>query len=204
MHRDRNPQRRRHEGPTKRINPSGAVVWRARYTDRNGHRKFAGTFARKRDAQAAIDAAYEAEQTRPLRDDTLGGYAATWPARHPRAERTNYENTWRIGVVLDIEIDGAPLRHWPIGDVRRRHALAVQDVLLRDHGRSAEGATGILRAMSAMTNDAIDDEVADHNPWLRLGVRATDPRVIQARRPVRVWAFSEMHHFAAAGACTRR
>lgn len=130
--------------------------------------------------------------------DTLGGYAATWTERHPRSERTNAENTWRIGVVLDIEIDGVPLRHWPMAEIRRRHALDVQDRLLRAHGRSAEGATGILRVMSAMTNDAIDDEVTETNPWVRLGVRATDPRVTKARRPVRVWTFEQMHAFAAA------
>lgn len=193
-----NPNQRRHETPLKRVNPSGKAVWVARYTDRLGKRKSTGTFELKRDAQSAIDAAYEHQSTRPLRIDTLGGYASTWTARHPRSERTNTENTWRIGVVLGIEIDGVPLRHWPLSDIRRRHALQVQDTLLREHGRSAEGATGILRALSALTNDAIDDELADTNPWLRLGVRATDPRVTKARRVVRTFSWQDMHAFAAA------
>jgi hypothetical protein len=55
-----------------------------------------------------------------------------------------------------------------MSEIRRRHTLAVQ-AKLPEHGRSAEGATGILRAMSAPTNDAIDDELCDANPWVRLG-----------------------------------
>ena len=189
---------RHHETPSRRTNPSGRTVYVARYTNRQGQRKHAGAFARKRDAQAAIDAAYEREATRPVADDTLGAYAATWTIRRPRSERTNAENLWRVGVVLAVEVDGLALRDWPMADIRRRHALHVQDVLLREHGRSAEGATGILRTMSALWNDAINDEVAEMNPWLRLGVRATDPRVRTPRRPVRVFSFEESHRLAAA------
>lgn len=101
------------------------------------------------------------------------------------------------GVVLKVAVEGVELRHWQLSDIKRRHALAVQAKLL-EQGRSAEGATGILRAMSALTNDATDDELCDANPWLRLGVRATHPRVKKARRPVRVWSWEDMHAFAAA------
>ena len=189
---------RRHETPTKRVNPSGKVRWLARYTDRHGKLKSAGTFELKKDAQAAIDAAYDAEITQPARLDSLGGYAATWHKVHPRSQRTNNENQWRIGVVLAIEIEDRELRDWPMNEIRRCHALAVQAELLKQ-GRSAEGATGILRAMSAMTNDAIDDEVCEErNPWLRLGVRLNDPRVTQAPRTKRVWTVKQMHDFAAA------
>jgi integrase len=114
-----------------------------------------------------------------------------------RSERTNAENAWRIGVVLKIAVEGVELRQWPMSDIRRRHALAVQAKLL-DQGRSAEGATGILRAMSAMVNDAVDDEVCDTNPWLRLGVRLNDPRVSKAPRAKRMWTMEQMHAFAAA------
>jgi hypothetical protein len=194
---------RRHETPIKRINPSGNAVWVARWTNRQGQRRSAGTYDLKRDAQDAIDAAYDRENTRPARmTDTLGGYAALWPSVHPRSKRTNDENKWRIGVVLAMEIEGVELRHWVMSDVRRRHALAVQANLL-DQGRAAEGATGILRAMSAMTNDAIDDEVCETNPWLRLGVRVTDPRVQRAPRAKRMWSIEQMHGFAAAAARVR-
>ena len=190
--------KRRHETPLKRTNPSGKTVWVARWTDRHGKRKSAGTYDLKRDAQDAIDAAYEAESATPTRSDTLGGYAALlWPKIHPRSERSNYENAWRLGVVLKMEVDGLELRQWTLVDIRRRHAIEVQAKLL-EQGRSAEGATNILRTMSAMTNDAIDDELCDANPWIRLGVRATDPRVKKAKRPVRVWTWQQMHAFAAA------
>jgi hypothetical protein len=76
--------RRRDETPTKRVNPSGKVRWVARYTNRHGQLKSAGTFdlrgACRRPsltgdccAQHAIDAAYEREATQPARLDTLGG-----------------------------------------------------------------------------------------------------------------------------------
>jgi integrase len=193
----------------------------ARYTDRDGLRKKAGTFKLKGPcrtpvegywsgstwvgccAQHAIDAAYERECTpRPMRTDTLGGYAEVWPNVHPRSKRTNAENVWRIGVVLRIEIERVELRHWVMGDLRRRHTLAVQARLL-EQGRAAEGVTGILRAMSAMTTDAIDDEVCEANPWLRLGVRLNDPRVKKAPRPKRLWTMEQMHAFAAAAAQVR-
>jgi integrase len=99
--------------------------------------------------------------------------------------------------VLKIAVEGVELGHWQLSDIKRRHALTVQAKLL-EHGRSAEGATGILRAMSALTNDAIDDELCDANPWLRLGIRSTDPRLKKAKRPVRVWAWDDMRAFAAA------
>ena len=83
----------RRETPTKRRNPSGEIVWVARYTGRDGKRRVAkphwnggkGTFALKREAQRAIDEAYGLSD----RPDTLGQYAATWTTRHPRSERTN-------------------------------------------------------------------------------------------------------------------
>src|SRR3954467_643490 len=107
---------RRHETPTRRVNPAGGVRWVARYTDRQGQQKSAGTFALKRDAQDAIDAAYDREHTRPTRTDTLGAYAELWPNVHPRSKRTNAENAWRIGVVLAIEVEGVALRDWPMSE----------------------------------------------------------------------------------------
>jgi integrase len=68
-------------------------VWVARYTGRDGKHHIAkpswnrgkGTFARKGEAQQAIDEAYGLSD----RPDTLGEYFATWIERHPRSERTN-------------------------------------------------------------------------------------------------------------------
>ena len=125
-------------------------------------------------------------------------YFQTWTRRHPRADRTNKTNEHRVSRVLDLDLDGRPLRDWPYGELRRRHAVAIVDHLLREQRRSARGATHIIRALSAMTSDAVDDEVCETNVFLRLGVKANDPRVTKQPRPVRVFTFEDMHRFAAA------
>ncbi len=194
----------RRESPIKRRNPSGELVWVARYTGRDGERRIAkpawndgkGSFRLKREAQRAIDEAYE----RSDRPDTLGDYFETWTKRHPRSARTDATNEHRITRLLDVDLDGVALRSWPLRDLRRRHALALIDHMLRVQGRAATGARGILAALSAMTEDAITDEVAEVNPFKGLRVRASDPRSQKATRPPRVFSFDEMHRFAGAAA----
>jgi integrase len=193
---------RRREAPVKRRNPSGEIVWMARYTGRDGKRHIAkprwnggkGTFALKREAQQAIDEAYGLSD----RPDTLGEYFATWTTHHPRSERTNATNEHRIGRVLEVEIEGLPLKQWPMRELRRRHALALVDHMLRVQGRATTGVVGILRSLSAMAEDAITDEVADLNPFKGVRIRANDPRATKKRRPIRVFSFEEMHRFAKA------
>jgi integrase len=193
---------RRREAPTKRRNPSGEIVWMARYTGRDGKRYIAkprwnggkGTFALKREAQQAIDEAYGLSD----RPDTLGEYFATWPTNHPRSERTNETNEHRISRVLEVDVEGIPLKQWPMRELRRRHALALVDHMLRVQGRATTGVVGILRSLSAMAEDAITDEVADLNPFKGVRVRANDPRAKKKRRPIRVFSFEQMHAFAKA------
>jgi len=192
----------RRESPIKRRNPSGQIVWVARYTGRDGRKHIAkptwnrgkGTFTRKADAQKAIDEAYGLSD----RPDTLGDYSATWTERHPRSERTNATNDHRISRVADVEIEGIPLRDWPLRELRRRHTLALVDHMLRTEGRATTGAVGILRALSAMAEDAITDEVCDLNPFKGIRIRANDPRAKKKPRPIRVFTFDEMHRFAKA------
>lgn len=193
---------RRRESPIKRRNPSGEIVWVARYTGREGKRRVAkpiwnggkGTFDRKADAQRAIDEAYGISD----HPDTLGDYFAAWTTRHPRSERTNATNEHRISRVTDVEIEGIPLNDWPLHELRRRHALALVDHMLRVQGRATTGVVGILRSLSAMVEDAITDEVADLNPFKGVRVRAGDPRATKKCRPIRVFSFEEMHRFAKA------
>jgi len=193
---------RRRESPVKRRNPSGEIVWMARYTGPDGKRYIAkprwnggkGTFTLKREAQEAIDEAYSLS----ARPDTLGEYFSTWTTQHPRSERTNETNEHRIGRVLEVEIEGLPLKQWPMRELRRRHALALVDHMLRVQGRATTGVVGILRALSAMAEDAITDEVADLNPFKGVRVRASDPRAKKKRRPIRVFSFEQMHAFAKA------
>lgn len=195
----------RRESPVKRRNPSGEIVWLARYTGRDGKRRVAkpswnrgkGTFKRKGEAQKAIDEAYGLSD----RPDTLGDYFETWTERHPRSERTNATNEHRIGRVADVEIEGVRLRDWPMRELRRRHALALVDHMLRVEGRATTGAVGILRSLSAMAEDAITDEVCDLNPFKGVRIRANDPRAKKKPRPIRVFSFEEMHRFAKAADC---
>jgi integrase len=192
----------RHEAPIKRRNPSGEVVWLARYTGRDGKRHIAkpswnrgkGTFRRKGEAQKAIDEAYGLSD----RPDTLGAYFENWTKRHPRSERTNATNEHRISRVTDVQIDGVALKDWPLRELRRRHALALVDHMLRVQGRATTGAVGILRSLSAMAEDAITDEVCDLNPFKGVRIRASDPRAQKKPRPIRVFTFEQMHAFTKA------
>lgn len=192
----------RRESPARRRNPSGKVVWVARYRGRDGRHHIAkpmwnrgkGTFDRKADAQRAIDEAYGLSD----RPDTLGTYFETWTERHPRSERTNATNEHRIGRLVDVQVEGIRLKDWPLRELRRRHALVLVDHMLRTEGRATTGAVGILRALSAMAEDAITDDVCDLNPFKGIRIRASDPRARKKRRPIRVFSFEEMHRFAKA------
>jgi integrase len=82
-------------------------------------------------------------------------------------------------------------------ELRRRHTLALVDHMLRVEGRATTGAVGILRALSAMAEDAITDEVCDFNPFKGIRIRANDPRA-EETRPIRVFSFEEIHRFAKA------
>ena len=197
--------RRRREAPIRRVNPSGKVMWLARYTGRDGRRHVAkppwnggkGTFARKHEAQAAIDWAYEQEERGV--PERVGRYVATWTDRHPRSRRTNATNRHRISRVLEVELEGRAFSDWPLRELRRRHANELVDHLLTVQGRAHTGVQNILRTLSAMAEDAITDEVADVNFVRGVRVRANDPRIRGETRPARVFSFAEMHRFASHG-----
>jgi integrase len=199
---------RHRERPTKRVNPSGKTVWLARYTNAAGKRKSAGTFAvkgpcRNEDrnpapaccAQHAIDAAYG----RSADPTSLGGYASTWLANHPRSEQTNRWATSKLGAVEDVEVEGRPLREWPLADLRRKQANALVAHMLTEQGRAVGGVKGVLRALSMLAEDAIDDEVADLNFVKGVKVKANDPRAQKAARKPTVWTFAQLRQFAGGG-----
>jgi integrase len=190
---------KRHERPLPRTNPSGRKVWVARYTDRHGKRRSAGTFDLRRDAQEAIWRAYERDGAGPGdRARTLGEYAERWTIQHPRSERTNENHISRLRAVLDVPVSGTPLRDWPMHEVERWHGTVLVDVMLRKQGRAASGARAVLSTLSAMYEDAVGDGVAKVNPFLGLRVRAADPRVQKPPRPVTIASWEDMHRFAAA------
>lgn len=182
------------ESPVKRINPSGKTAWVARHTGPDGKRRSAGTYKTRREAQNAIDQAYH----QPVNRNTLGAYAKDWTRRYPRSQRTNQTNDGRIAQVLNIRIDGRPLADWPLAALRRRHALELVDIMLRDQHRATTGATNILRALSAMCEDAITDELIGTNPFRGVRVRASDVRAVKPARAARVLSWEQMHALAAA------
>ena len=198
----------RPERPKRRVNPDGkTVVWIARYTRPDGQRAIwkptwnrgKGTFARQDDAQRAINEAYDWHENHhgshaPL---TLGDYFATWTQHHPRAERTNITNENRIAHMLDVKLEGKPLRDWPYGELRRRHANGLVDHMLRQEGRAVTGVRNILRSLSAMNEDAITDETAEINFVQGVKVRANDPRCTKPAKAKRIFTFEQMHAFAA-------
>jgi integrase len=195
---------RRRETPLKRTNPSGKTVYVARWTNRKGERKYGwppeikGTHTLRRDAQKAIDACYELEDKGAARPDTVGAYAAAWTREHPKARVTDKTNNSRLRAVLDVKLEGVALGDWTFDRLRRRHANLLVDVMLREQGRARSGALNILGTLSAMTEDAINDEVAVANPFRGVRIRANDPRIQKASKPVRVFDWPTMHAFARA------
>lgn len=197
----------RYEKPLKRKNPGGKTVWVARWRDKTGKRRYGwppdikGTYDLRKEAQAAIDACHERDAQGPERPGTFGAYADAWQKLHPRAKITDRTNRSRLNAVLDVQIEGAALKDWPFDQLRRRHANLLVDHLLREDGRAHTGAVNILRTLSAMAEDAIDDEVTIANPFKGVKVRKNDPRIEKQSRPVRVFEWQEMHAFAVA--CAR-
>ena len=188
----------RRERPIPRVNPSGEKVWIARATDPHGKRHYRGTFRLKRDAQDEIDAAYEGWRSTPTPRDTVGAYAEDWTERHPRSARTNYDRDSKLRQVLDVQIEGRKLRDWPFAELDRGHARLLVDHMLRRQGRAAGGAGAILRVLSAMAEDAVDDRCAAVNPFKGVRLRTGDPRVAKPGREARIWTMDQMHEFAAA------
>lgn len=191
------------ESPTRRVNPSGKVVWVARYTDSRGRRRVArpawnrgkGTFKLKKDAQRAIDEAYGL----PDEVNTVRGYLPTWLEQSDRSERTDDTNRDRIKSVLDVDVEGRLFGDIPISEIRRRHAKQLISHMLLVKGRAAVGAAGVIRSLSTMFEDAIDDDLAAANPFRGAKVRRDDKRATRKSRKVRVFTFDQMREFAASG-----
>lgn len=195
------------QAPYPRNYPNGKKVWVARYYDLEGRPCYAkprwnggkSTFAKKGDAQRAIDEALERLYGTAKAPERIADYFADWPKQHPRSKRTNKTNTDRISYVLDVEIEGRALGEWEFDELRRRQALALLDYMLQVEGRAAEGARGIISALSTMTEDAIGDDVATGNAFMGVKLRSDDPRIQKPPREARIWTFDEMRAFAVGG-----
>ena len=106
--------------------------------------------------------------------DFLDDWNRRFP-RHPRTEETNRERLQRY-ILPQLAMHG----HDPIGQVRRRDLLEVQDQLLR-RGLSKTTIDGAFSALSALFRDALEVEYVETNPAQRLKVRPNDPRLQPTR-----------------------
>ncbi len=194
--------------PYKRTYADGRTVWIARYLGLDGKPNYAkprwnggkSTFALKGDAQKAIDESLERLYQRSAQQpQRIGDYFEIWPDRHPRSKRTNKTNVDRISYVLDVEVEGRPLREWEFDELRRRQVLALVDHMLRAEGRAAQGVRGILSSLSTMAEDAIGDDAAEANAFMGLRLRRNDSRIRKPPRKPRIWSFEQMRAFAAGG-----
>lgn len=191
----------RRETPTKHKGK-----WSARWTDNKGQRRYGwlkphgikGTYALKRDAQAAIDRCHELDNEGAAVPATVGTYAETWLTHHPRSRVSNNTNRYRLNAVLDVRLEGSPLRDWPFDQLRRRHANFLVDHLFSVQGRAHTGVVNVMGVLSAMAEDAMDDEVAVGNPFKGVKIRRNDPRIQKGTTPVRVFSWPEMHALARA------
>jgi integrase len=204
---------KRRETPIKRSNPSGKTVYLARYTNLEGKRKSAGTHKRKGPcgiedfgsdpdccAQHMIDAAYAAQETaRAGAGMTLADYAEEWPERHPHPERTAESHKTRLNAALKIPVEGRPLGLWLYRDLKRKHMVDAVDHMLRKEKRAVKGAVGIRNTLSAMTEDAIVDEVAEVNFAKGFKIKANDPRARKPPKKISIWTFDQLREFASAG-----
>jgi integrase len=201
---------RRNEKPLRRPGPGGKVRWVARYRNRAGDQKSAGTFDRegpckrpdkaegKCCAQHRIWWAYEQDVPAEEKPVTVQAYfEETWLTRHPRMVRT--ENTYQHAVraVLEVKAQGRRFGDVPLREVRPRHADDLIAALLKK-GRAASGVRQVMSVLSAMWTDAIRDDLAEMNPMHYVSVRDNDPRVQRPKRRRRVASWEEMHAFAIA------
>jgi integrase len=130
----------------------------------------------------------------PALTPSLVAFLEEWTRRFPRHPRTEETNRERLGrYVLPYLPKGG---HEPIGQIRRRALLAVQDQLLRA-GLSKTTIDGPSSALSAMFRDAIELEYLEANPAHRLRVRPNDPRLRPRLEPIvrRAVPPEEIHAF---------
>lgn len=209
---------RRDEHPTRRRNPGGKDVWVARWTDKDGKRRTGwkehgvpGSGYVKEGpcrkplpsgaccAQHAIYRCYELETDTPAHASTVGDYATKlWLRLHPRAGESNVAYASRLRGALAVDLEGATIGGMMFSQVERKHAILLADALLTS-GRARSGVKGVLGALSAMWQDALDDGYTKSaNPFMRVRIRDDDPRIRKQAREPTLLTWQQMHAIAGA------
>jgi hypothetical protein len=171
----------RPESPRKRTNPSGRVAWRARVRNtESGARRYIGTRRTRTEAKDLAEQWCRAhERTLALERMSVGRYFDHWRREWQRpSARTNAANWHRIERCV-LPAVGDKL----VDELRPRDLKSLCGALM-DRGLSAVMIRNILRSLSAMLSDAVQDEVAELNVAFRFRFNASDPR-IKAPRPRR-------------------
>ena len=178
------PRRRKRLGLARTREPvkeRSSGLWRAMYVDLEGSPRQSGRFRTKGEAREASQQTVD-DLNRGSGDpawtpsvlDFLEDWNRRFP-RHPRTEESNRERLERY-ILPYLPRHG----HEPIGHVRRRDLLEVQDQLLRRQ-LSKTTIDGAFSALSALFRDALELEYVEANPAHRLKVRPNDPRLQPAR-----------------------
>ena len=186
----------RPEAPRKRTNPSGRTAWRARVVHaETGDRRDVGTYPTRAQARDAATAWCRQHERIRISDQlTLAGYFAYWKQEWPRpSDRTNAANWHRIEhYVLPVLGDR-------LVDEIRPHDLKALSGSMMERGLSAVMIRNVLRSLSALLSDAIQDEVAEINPAFRFRFNPNDPRIRSTRpRRKRILTYDLMLELAAA------
>jgi integrase len=151
------------------------------YVDLDGAARQTGRFRTKGEARVAsrtIVDDFNRAGDDPAALPSVLEFVADWTRRFPRHARTEETNKERLERYI---LPYLPRRgHEPIGQVRRRDLLEVQDALLC-RGLSKTTIDGAFSALSALFRDAVEIEYLEANPAHRLRVRPNDPRL----KPVR-------------------
>ena len=176
----------RKQAPVRRKRRNGTEYWEARYRDRDGKQQrakpewngYSAAFpiGQKKRAQRAIDEALAAEDERfGLRktNDSVAGFAEVWQV-HGRRKTTRDSYKTKVRTAAKIVIEGRPFGDWTMSDVGRKQMNALIDALWKNH--APKGIRGILAALSALWEDAIESGVVDHNPAKGIRVKQDDER----------------------------
>ena len=186
----------RPEAPRRRTNPSGKIAWRARVVHaETGNRRDVGTFATRTRARDAAAAWCRARERIRLEDRlTLASYFDHWKQEWPRpSDRTNAANWHRIERYV-VPVLGDRF----VDDIRPRDLKALTGAMM-ECGLSAVMIRNVLRSLSALLSDAIQDEIAEINPAFRFRFNPNDPRIrLKRPRRKRILTYDLMLELAAA------
>ncbi len=178
--------------PTRRRTKSGKTRWQAR-VDAKGKRVSLGTFASKKEAQAAI-AQHELKVGAPAPTTTVREYAGVWLERHPRGESTHDTHEQKVNSVLGLEVDDKPLGDYVYSEFRKTHAKQLLAVLM-DNDHNKGGIMAIVRSLSAMTTDAVEDEVVEYNAFSKL-TKVISRMPAEEAEPRRIFPIEDLKKFA--------